>query len=124
MSEEALRVAEESNRRAVPLRVPRACTLVPVDYAEQLISNDDDEDLGSKPKPKRGRPRKNPEGTNDTPKAKPVRPRKNPEEEEDQKTSDKPKAKLGIPPKIPKKKTRRRVLNRRLNREGLGKILR
>ncbi|KAJ4893118.1 Lysine-specific demethylase JMJ25 [Raphanus sativus] len=107
MSEEALRVAEESNRRAVPLRVPRACTLVPVDYAEQLISNDDDEDLGSKPKPKRGRPRKNPEGTNDTPKAKPVRPRKNPEEEEDQKTSDKPKAKLGIPPKNPEEEDKK-----------------
>ncbi|KAJ0234069.1 Lysine-specific demethylase JMJ25 [Hirschfeldia incana] len=108
--EKALRVAEESNRRAV-----RACTLVSVDYTEQLISDDDD--FGGKPKGKRGRPRKNPEEdqkTNDKPKkAKPDRRRKNPEEnqktddtpkpkpdgtrknpEEDQATNDKPKAKL------------------------------
>ncbi|KAF3606433.1 hypothetical protein DY000_02051199 [Brassica cretica] len=117
-NEEAIRVvAEEPNPRAVRIRAPRACT-VPVDYAEPPI---DGEDFESKPKAKRGRPRKNPEGDekasdtpkakpgrprkisgedDDKPKAKPVRPRKNSVEEE-QKTDDKPKAKPGRPRKNP-----------------------
>lgn len=95
-NEEAIRVvAEEPNPRAVRIRAPRACT-VPVDYAEPPI---DGEDFESKPKAKRGRPRKNPEGdekASDTPKAKPGRPRKISGEDD-----DKPKAKPGRPRKNP-----------------------
>ncbi|XP_033148732.1 lysine-specific demethylase JMJ25 isoform X4 [Brassica rapa] len=111
--EEAIRVVadEEQNPRAVRIRAPRACTLSTVDYAEPPIDDDDDE---SKPKAKRGRPRKSPEEdqtTSGTPKAKPGRPRKIPEEvddkpirprknpEEDEKTNGTLKAKPGSPRK-------------------------